>query len=484
MRPYIWMEWEWTLYLDGMGMEQVDGTGRDEVSTTPTEMVSEATDATLTNRIETAIIRNCKEQSEDQVVSIQGPYAVIIKSPLDSTKESTFKNAFNNQGSNQHCKPICGKRNQQFHTPSRSGVLFNDLKIGFDELLTSLDETVRGHLRGNGVYSMKYQTSITSDEQFQHPLHLDEGCIWEHGGCVYHAYSFLSLLRPVNGPRLIQILTKNEDGTLRIETIMVQTDEILALSPNVWHAGTVPAEPIVRVSPAGLLFAYYNGKGMPVVTVEDADDSPFALTVNTNTEKIKSNRFPAYCTIRKGDGTHQEYHYSGNRNKYNISPSAKWIGSESMATHIQRFDNMAAFTNHVQENGLVGFNDQKAGWTWTLYRRHDEIDTQSILRLIVPIMKGCLDDNSMFEKQRMRSAYDQLSRHEKEVVMKEAVQSLRKDRSSSRNGWWSAAEESEVMLQVVTKFNGFRRMMDLSPWQWVHSVSCIRKNQHHGEEEG
>ena len=149
--------------------ESVDNTETNKASTTPIEINMEATYMTFMNGTETAIVGDCKEQPEDPIVPIQGPYAVIIKNPLDSTRESLFKNAFNHQGSSQYIKPICGKREQEFHTRFRNKALFDGLEIGFDELLISLNETVEGHLRGNGVYSIKYHASITSIEQFLQP---------------------------------------------------------------------------------------------------------------------------------------------------------------------------------------------------------------------------------------------------------------------------------------------------------------------------
>ena len=167
----------------------------------------------------------------------------------------------------------------------------------------------------------------------QQPLHLDEGRVFEYEGQIFHSRGFISFLRPVGGPRFVDILTLDTAGKWLVETVKIEEGEVLMMSANVWHAGK-PA--VVQGTQQGKLwFAYYDQRGMPIIPPATADESPFAVSLYDYELKkvVVDNLFPFYRLERNGDQT-QAYHYWGNEGKYETPTDSRPIAAKFIAAEI------------------------------------------------------------------------------------------------------------------------------------------------------
>ena len=330
----------------------------------------------MTNRvheIETTPLDEVHDKRIEREIGI--PW--VMKVPC-TPMPSELKNKVKDQSTKDH-KYVIGSRLQRLYTEDRQEAMYNVLRQGFKEVLEVIQGAYPGDFRARGVYDMRFGQKRYLDK-YQQPMHLDEGQQLEFEGQSFHSRGFISLLRPRGGPRFVDILTLDDNGKFLVKTVRVEEDEVLMMSPNVWHAGKPPT--VNCTSQGDLSFGYYDGTRLRNVSAEVADESPFVLSFVSSTFKkiLETNIFPAYRIEYNGQET-RSYHYMSNCSTYDIPPEDELISARFIAATITCFTSMEAFTNHVNTQGLPGMDMHDNTWSWKPY-----VTTQKLTEL--PVMDG------------------------------------------------------------------------------------------------
>ena len=93
--------------------------------------------------------------------------------------------------------------------------MHQELTKAFDEVIEVVKDCYSGVFRAEGIYVMKFGKILYEDKPYQ-DLHTDEGAQLIHDGQIFHSRGFLSCLRPVGGPRFVDILKVGADEKFQV----------------------------------------------------------------------------------------------------------------------------------------------------------------------------------------------------------------------------------------------------------------------------